>query len=168
MTQTYPLILLNGHAHAVEHEAEIEDGGWCFEIHEDYEDPRPKFKDKNNPKLAWWLRELNMSYRKKGYKNPEGELEFHRIMDGSCIKVTLSSDPSLNLPLLPPIEEDVQIPKFVPKNGHKSTVEEAVAHMIGFTQGYKVAKAKYQDKPPVQVELEIIGNEVIVHKWIYE
>jgi len=67
--KTYDLVHLNNHIYMVDIEGEVLYDEWCFEIHEDYErDDVPKFIDKRNPKMAWWLRRLNMDYLKEKSK----------------------------------------------------------------------------------------------------
>jgi hypothetical protein len=83
-------------------EMEIENDEWCFEIHENYESDTIKFLDKNDPKMAWWLRKLNMSYRKKS----PTDFEFHKVFDNTCKKIIATNNPNIDSPQ---IIEDYEI-----------------------------------------------------------
>lgn len=157
----------------VDKEGELLNGEWCFEIHEDYETDSTKIKDKNNPKMAWWLRRLNMDYLKKQPK----EFRFWRRIDGSCWKILASTDKSLGLPLLPVIlakakkytEEDI-------KNAIKYGVDTARESL---TLNKRFEGFKQSLNPlPKQVEVSLLEYNMLpktditgiiqVKRWIYE
>ena len=140
----------------VDKEGELLNGEWCFEIHEDYETDSTKIKDKNNPKMAWWLRRLNMDYLKKQPK----EFRFWRRIDGSCWKILASTDKSLGLPLLPVILAKAK----------KYTEEDILKKLDDFTDNAPISYIKSEFKkyfqslnsPPKQVEVEI---DFIPNMW---
>lgn len=103
--------------------------------------------------------------------------------DERYLVILMSSNPSLGLPLLPSIEEDIEklaknyseeewsYSDFQGKN--KGIDDEHTGQALrgaavgGFERGYRAAKAKFQDRLPIKVEAEVIDNQVIVNKWIY-
>lgn len=78
-------------------------------------------------------------------------------------KIWAANNPSLGLPLLPKIEEIVEAPKYKRPSDMKQegiTVAEALAHVIGFTEGYKAAKAKkYTEEDIKNFEVWLFENE---------
>ena len=80
-----------------------------------------------------------------GYWNPQAIQDMN-----SEWLVIAASDKSINLPLLPAIEEGIQIPKYEKKeagyaffgNEPKPNVDEVMTFTIGYTKGYKAASAK--------------------------
>ncbi len=77
----------------------VKDGGWCLEIHEEYESDKIRIPDEKNPENSWYLRELNMAYVEK---SPE-EFCFHRIFDGS-VKAIIAHLPLNDYPTLEGVE----------------------------------------------------------------
>lgn len=75
----------------------------------------------------------------------------HNILSSEAMKgqIVATNDPSLNLPLLPAMEEDVEklALSFYPEIKHlnqasHTDIEKQIGKRIGFTEGYKAAKAK--------------------------
>jgi hypothetical protein len=87
----YLFKIIGEHYYLLDVDGEIFDGQWCFEIYDEYETDKVKFNV--SPEYSFYLRQLNMDYLRE---SPE-EFCFHRIFDGSCLKVIASSNPELNL-----------------------------------------------------------------------
>lgn len=89
-------------------QTEVQNGGWCFEIHQEYPDNRFRIPDAD-PKFSWWFRQLNMAYLRK---QPD-EFCFWREMDGS-VKAVLYHLPLNGAPML----EGVRLLPNIPDAGN--------------------------------------------------
>lgn len=76
-------------------QTEVQDGGWCFELQDEYASDKIRFSDEFNSAKSWFLRELNMAYLRKA---PQ-EFMFYRKIDGS-VKAVLAHLPLNGSPVL--------------------------------------------------------------------
>lgn len=75
-------------------EMDIEQDELCFEIYHEYDSNKIRFSDNNNPNMSWYLRKLNMSYR----KIPPKEFEFYRIYNNTCKKIIATNNQNIDIP----------------------------------------------------------------------
>lgn len=141
MTKKYDLINLNSFLYMVDKEAECPKNTWAI------------FPNTRNGVI-------------RDYEGCKATLcKWDYAANGnSNLAIIASNDKSLGLPILPDIEEDID---QIYGNYCRANPEERIIY-IDFEHGYKAAKAKFQDRLPIAVEAEVLDNQVIINKWIYE
>lgn len=167
MYRIYDIIHLpDGYMYAVDKEGEILYDEWCFEYHENYDNPEYNHQKYVLPNGvdAYWLRPLNMDYLKEKPK----EFRFWRKMDGSCWKVVATNNPSLNLPLLPEVKEniyEIALEQF-PENwqviqGESCNQDIDINEQLrnGFCVGYKAASAKQYTEEDLRKAIELAREQ---------
>ena len=86
-------------------QTEVQDNGWCLEIHEEYPSTHFRVPDKD-PKYSWWFRQLNMAY----LKNAPKEFAFYRKIEGS-VKAVIAHLPLNNSPVLEGVDLLPELPQ---------------------------------------------------------
>lgn len=153
MTKKYDIISLNGQLYAVDKEAEIEENNIFILGNTEQSNHLISKATGQHLKYAVAMQEVF-----KTAKYPERIPK--QIM---CVKIVTSTDPSLGLPLLPEIEEDIQTLRDIAIKKYRKYGSGAV--MVGieaYFDGYKAAKAKKYSEEDMRKAIKMAKQCVAV------